>query len=207
VAAGRQSHPRERDAAIEPSSSPMHLRILISLVLGSAILAGCSPVPAPSVGLTSSIAAPSLEATPSSFAAPSITPTGTPVPSPVEVVTCLPFDGDLRPGLDGDPCPSALKAIRATVLPLGFLVSRVYVAPQPFTCGSDLWPGVTSPPICFGPFTEPGAWMHGWVAFADTDRVAALELSRLGRADASHVPPWRPVLKAFAVPPDGWEMP
>jgi hypothetical protein len=186
---------------------PARTRHLIGLALGSAILAGCTPTPPPSSAGASIAPAPAPSPSPS----PTPTVTATPVtavPSQVgPLVTCVPFTGPLRPGLDGDPCPSALKAIGATVGSLGFPVSRIFIEPGPFLCGVDLWPGVTSPPVCFGPFTEPGAWMHGWVAFLGTDKVAAVELSRLEPASASRVPPWRSVLKAFAVPPSGWAMP
>jgi hypothetical protein len=126
-----------------------------------------------------------------------------------ESATCVPFTGELPVGLYGDPCPSALKAIRAIVARLDFPIARIYVEPGPFICGDYLWPGVTSPPICFGPIIIPGTMMHGWSSFEGTDKVAAVELRRgvPPRASPPVVPPWRATVVAFVVPPTGWVMP
>ena len=124
-------------------------------------------------------------------------------------MTCVPFSDHLPAGLEGDPCPSALKAIRAIVARLDFPIARVYVEPGPFICGDYLWPGIGSPPVCFGPLIIPGTMMRGWVAFHETDKVAAVALRRDAprRASPPVVPQWRATVVAFVVPPTGWVMP
>jgi hypothetical protein len=182
------------------------MRFVVTLVLGTAMLVACTPTPSPSPTPQSSIApAPSASASSRTTPSPS-------APSPslaAESAICVPFTGELPAGLEGDPCPSALAAVRAIVEPLGFPMARIYIEPGPFACGNDVWPGVTSPPICYGPIIFPGTTMHGWTAFQGTDKVAAVALSRQlpGGASPSIVPPWRAVLKDFAKPPTGWVMP
>jgi len=115
----------------------------------------------------------------------------------------------LPSALAGDPCPAALAAVRALVAPLGFPIARIYLAPEPFVCG-DLWPGVGSPMVCFGPLILPGRDMHGWVAFNGTAKIAAVTLDRPFPPDGSptaSAPPWQASLAAFVVPPAGWVMP
>ena len=132
------------------------------------------------------------------------------VPSALaESVTCVPFPGQLPAGLEGDPCPSALKAVRAIVKRLDFQIARIYIEPGPFICGDYLWPGIGSPPVCYGPLIIPGTMMRGWVAFHGTDKVAAVELRREvpRRASPTVVPPWKATVLAFIVPPTGWVMP
>lgn len=121
----------------------------------------------------------------------------------------MPFSGQLPAGLEGDPCPSALAAVRAIVDPLGLPIARIYLEPGPFICGSYLWPGIGSPPVCFGPIIVPGTNMRGWIAFHGTDKVAAVALRRQvpRRASPASVPPWKAVVMALVVPPAGWVMP
>lgn len=173
------------------------MRLGVRMVLAAAILAACAPTPSPSV-------------TPSPLVRPT-TSAPSPAPStspPAETVTCRAETGPLPSGLAGDPCPSAVAAVRAVVEPLGTPIVRIYIEPGPFFCG-DLWPGVGSPPVCFGPLVLPGTRMHGWVIFVGTDQVAAVALSRPlpGRTNASPVPSWTATLQAFVVPPTGWVMP
>lgn len=63
--------------------------------------------------------------------------------------------------------------------------------------------------LCFGPFVMPGTQMHGWVAFAGSDKVAAVALGRPYTADAGYPSslPWTAHLLAVTVPPPGWVMP
>jgi hypothetical protein len=93
---------------------------------------------------------------------------------------------------------------------LGEPIARIYLRPGPFDCGV-LWPGVGSPPVCFGVAVLPGSTMHGWVSFSGTDKVAAVALRRdvvpISGAIPSPVPPWTASLVAFVVPPTGWSMP
>lgn len=182
------------------------MRLGVVMVLGAAMLAACAPAPSPSP-----TAQPSVAPSPPPSPSPLVTPTPS-IPSPgpaAETVTCVPFTGQLPDGLEGDPCPSAVAAVRAIVEPLGFPIARIYIEPGPFTCGNDLWPGVKSPPVCFGAIVIPGTRMRSWVSFVGTDKVAAVALNRQvpGRASPSTVPPWTGVLEDFVVPPAGWVMP
>jgi hypothetical protein len=182
------------------------MRFVVTLLLGAALLSACSPSPSPSPHATSSIA-PSSAASPSPVVTPSAS---TPSPSALaESVICVPFPGQLPAGLEGDPCPSALKAVRAIVKRLDFQIARIYIEPGPFICGDYLWPGIGSPPVCYGPLIIPGTMMRGWVAFHGTDKVAAVELRREvpRRASPTVVPPWKATVLAFIVPPTGWVMP
>lgn len=162
-----------------------------------AISACASPVPTGTPTPPSSAA---VVATPT-LPAPSPTPSASSVPSPSgQTVTCLPEIAPLPSGLQGDPCPSAIAAVRVVVASLGLPIARMHIEPGPFLCG-DLWPGVGSPIICAGTPVIPGTSMHGWVTFVGTDKVAAAEVHRV----PSH--PWTPALRAFVVPPAGWVMP
>ena len=169
------------------------------------MVVACAPAPSPSPTSQAYIAP-----SPSASTSPQATPTPSPPsPSLAAEPVCLPFTGELPAGLEGDPCPSALKAIRAIVEPLGFPIARIHVEPGPFICGHYLWPGIGSPPECFGPIIIPGTRMHGWSSFEGTDKVAAVELHRdvPRRASPPVVPPWRATVVAFVVPPTGWVMP
>jgi hypothetical protein len=182
------------------------IRFVVSLALGAGLLIACTPTPSPSPTPQASIAP-----SPSAPTSPQATPTpGPPSPSlATESATCVPFTGELPAGLEGDPCPSALAAVRAIIEPLGFPIARIYIEPGPFLCGNYLWPGIESPPECFGPIIIPGTMMRGWVAFHRTDKVAAVELRRdvPRRASPFVVPPWRATVVAFVVPPTGCVMP
>ena len=107
-----------------------------------------------------------------------------------------------------DPCPPAIAAVRAVIEPLGRPIARIVLQPQPFECG-DLWPGVGSPAICFGPLVLPGTTMHGWVSFVGSPKVAAVSLRLQPATGPSPVPSsmWVATIAAFEVPPAGWVMP
>ena len=107
-----------------------------------------------------------------------------------------------------DECPSAVVAVEALVARLGPIV-RVQVDRGPFECG-DLWPGVGSPPMCYGSLIVRGSTMHGWASFLGADKVAAIALQRSSLERNSVGPPfgpWKARLAAFVVPPAGWVMP
>jgi hypothetical protein len=90
--------------------------------------------------------------------------------------------------------------LRKVVAYVGHPIARLYIGPGPFQCG-DIWPGVGSPIVCFGPIVLPGRQMSGWVSFVGTDKVAAVELHR------TPGDPWIARVRAFEVPPAGWVMP
>jgi len=101
-----------------------------------------------------------------------------PSPSPAAALdTCLPDTGTVPSGLQGDPCPSAIAAVRALVAPLGLPIVAIFIQPGTFDCG-QLWPGVSSEILCPGPYTLPGTAMHGWVSFVGSAKVAAVYLYR-----------------------------
>ena len=106
-----------------------------------------------------------------------------------------------------DECPTAIIAFEAVAARLG-TIARVRIEAGDFDCG-DLWPGVGSPPICFGPFILPGSAMHGWASFVRTDKVAAITLRRspTGPNSVAAFGPWHGSLETFVVPPAGWVMP
>ncbi len=139
---------------------------------------------------------------------PAVAASPTPLPSPI--IACVPEAGPLPSGFDLNPCPSAIAAVRGAVAPLGLPVAQIHIQPGYFPCGQH-WPGVGSPPVCFGPLTLPGTAMHGWVAFAGSEKVAAVQLTRrppTGRgASPSGTGAWQASMVAFEVPPAGWLMP
>jgi hypothetical protein len=49
--------------------------------------------------------------------------------------------------------------------------------------------------------------MHGWIAFAGSDEVAAVQLIRTQPSAATPNPPWAAFIRGYAVPPTGWSMP
>ena len=107
-----------------------------------------------------------------------------------------------------DECPSAIVAVEALVARLGPIV-RVRIDPGPFECG-DLWPGVGTPPACFGPAILPGLAMHGWAAFLGMGKVAAISLERSSlepKSVTAPFGPWKATIAALVVPPAGWVMP
>jgi len=111
-------------------------------------------------------------------------------------------------GVLADECPSAIVTFDAVAARLGS-IARIRIDPDPFQCG-DLWPGVGSPPLCFGPMILPGRAMHGWASFVGTDKVAAIALGRSAIGPYSvgaSFGPWQGSLEAFVVPPAGWVMP
>jgi hypothetical protein len=123
-------------------------------------------------------------------------------------VVCIPERATVAPSLAGDLCPPAITATRAAVAGRG-TVARIYIEPGIFMCG-DLWPGVGSPAVCFGPIVVPGMSMRGWVSFEGTTSVAAVSLRRAMNAStgvAVQPPAWTATVVAFTVPPAGWAMP
>jgi hypothetical protein len=166
-------------------------------LLGLVILAGCASTPSPTP--SPSTASPASSPSPASSSSPA--------PAASALVTCLPETGPLPSGFGGDPCPSAIAAIRAVVAPLRLTIARLRIEPGPFECG-DLWPGVGTPPACRPPVI-PGRDMHGWVSFVGTDRVAAVALVRQlpDGALASTPGPWQATLLELEDPPGGWVMP
>jgi len=160
------------------------------LLLGAALLAGCSVRP------TASVPA-------SAFAA-----TATPEPSLGRTVRCEQEVGPVPSGVAGDPCPEAVVAVSVAVAPVRLPIERIVIEPGPFYCDA-VWPGVGSPPACYGPVVRPGQFMHAWVSFHGSDQVAAVMLGRdLPTDEASATAsPWTATVVTVAVPPARWVMP
>jgi hypothetical protein len=163
------------------------------------------------------LAAVTLGALLAACGSPSLTPTSAPTgiltgtpptsTSRTESDTCLADPRPLPSGLEGNPCPSAVSAVRALVATLGLTIEAIYLAPDLFMCG-DPWLGAGPP--CPMPYVPPGTVMHGWVSFAASAKVAAVYLDRSlpkKLATSAPSPPWQARLAAFMVPPAGWEMP
>ena len=154
-----------------------------------------SPTPPPaSLPSPTQTTSPSTSAAPSAAASPSI--------------TCISDQTDANGRPLADECPSAIVAVEALVGRLGSL-ARIRIDPGPFECG-NLWPGVGSPPQCFGPVVFPGLAMHGWARFQGTGKVAAIALQRSSLQRSRVGPPfgpWQARIVTLVVPPAGWVMP
>jgi hypothetical protein len=133
-----------------------------------------------------------------------------PLTQPAPSVRCTPDPGPLQPMLSSDPCPAAVAAVELAVRDLRMPLERIVIEPGPFFC-NEIWPGVGSPRLCSMFGIQPGQWMHAWVRFADSDRIAAvmlgLDLPEKQREPGATRPPWLTTLVAVEVPPDGWVMP
>jgi hypothetical protein len=115
-------------------------------------------------------------------------------------------------GVLADECPTAIVTLKTLAAQLGSIV-RIRIDPGPFECG-ELWPGVGSPPLCFGSAIFPGLTMHGWASFLGTSKVAAIALQRSSLQRSQVGPrvgppfgPWQASIASFVVPPAGWLMP
>ena len=112
--------------------------------------------------------------------------------------------------LVSDPCPDAIVAVKLAVAPVRLPIERIVIAPGPFYC-DVLWPGAGSFAPCYGPMARPGQFMHAWVSFVGSDKIAAvmLGLDLPDDLDAPGVtrPPWHATLVTTEVPPAGWAMP
>lgn len=132
-----------------------------------------------------------------------------PSPGPTAKVRCTEETGPLAPGLDGPACPSAVLAVEIAVAPVRLPIERIVVEPGPFYCDL-LWPGVQTAPVCIGYAVQPGQFMHAWVSFAGSPKVAVVMLGlNLPVDDASPParPPWQTSLVTVELPPNGWVMP
>ncbi|HXX61878.1 MAG TPA: hypothetical protein VEI48_11410 [Candidatus Sulfotelmatobacter sp.] len=155
-----------------------------------------------------------LAAACTSISSPSATPTTTPVatssPAASETIECVRFPGPLPTGLTGDPCPSAIAAVLALVVPLKLSIARLHIAPGFFMCGI-VWPGFQTGPVCAGPLIAAGTAMESYVAFVASPKVDAVQLFR-ALPNPRSVPlwkttQWQATQVAYEVPPSGWVMP
>jgi hypothetical protein len=186
-----------------PSIAPL-VALLALALLGATIAVGSLAGRPTGPGLLPSespSARPTSEAS-SSPPAPTPLPLGPAVTCVPELVI-LPSGGSMA-----DECPTAIIAFEGVAARLG-TIARVRIEPGDFDCAGHLWPGVGSPPMCFGVLVLPGSAMHGWATFEGTDKVAAIALRRSPASPYSvgAFGPWLGSLAAFSVPPAGWVMP
>jgi hypothetical protein len=163
------------------------------------------------VALTVVVAIIAAGTTPRSTAtpgAPSATAVG---PSALAIsIDCRRESGPMPAYLAGDPCPSAIVAVELAVAPVRLPIERMVIVSGPLFC-DVIWEGVGSPAVCFGPAIRPGQFMHAYVRFDGSSRVAVVMLGLDLPADDNDPfatrPPWNSTLIAVEVPPAGWVMP
>ena len=131
-------------------------------------------------------------------------------PAPTPAVLCEEEPGDLALGLSKPACPQAILAVQLAVAPVRLPVVRIVIEPGPFFCDM-LWPGVQTVKPCFGAFVQPGQFMHAWVSFRDSAKVAVvmlgLDLPIVAQSPRPARPPWISTLVTVEIPPAGWAMP
>lgn len=134
----------------------------------------------------------------------------TQAPAPTATVGCDEESGDLVLGLTRPACTSAILAVELAVAPVRLPIERILIQPGPFFC-DVLWPGVQTIPACRGGYAaQPGQFMHGWVSFTGSQKVAVvmlgLDLPEPVRATGAARPPWHTTLVTVEIPPTGWVM-
>jgi hypothetical protein len=131
-------------------------------------------------------------------------------PGPTPAVRCQEEPGDLAAGLSKPACPDAILAVQLAVAPVRLPIDRIVIDPGPFFC-DVLWPGVRTPAVCLGTFVQPGQFMHAWVGFVGSPKVAAvllgLDLPLTTPSPRPTRPQWTTTLVTVAIPPTGWVMP
>jgi hypothetical protein len=125
-------------------------------------------------------------------------------------IDCRRDSGPMPAYLAGDPCPSAIAAVELAVAPVGLQITRMVIQAGPLFC-DVLWYGVGSPVTCAAPMIRAGQFMHAYVRFDGSSRVAVVMLGLDLPADDNDPlatrPPWNTTLVAVEVPPAGWAMP
>jgi hypothetical protein len=145
---------------------------------------------------------------------------GQPAPAPTSAASLLPSSRTdvscrrdtqtLPPLLATDPCPSALIAVELAVAPVRLPIQRIAIEAGNLTC-ELLWPGVQTPAPCYPAPYQAGQYMHAWVSFTGSTKVAVvvlgLDLPTDLEAPGTTRPPWITTVLAVASPPPGWVMP
>ncbi len=132
-----------------------------------------------------------------------------PSPTSVASIACRADPAPLPSYLADDPCPSAILAVQIAVAPVRLPIERMAIEPGPLFC-DVIWEGLGSPPICYGSIFRPGQFMHAYVRFAGSARIAVVMLGLdlpIDDAPAATRPPWSATLVTVEVPPAGWMMP
>jgi hypothetical protein len=163
------------------------------------------------VGLAIVIALASGRTAPSSSpaTASTVAPTDAGVDTRAQI-DCRRETGPVPRYLAGDPCPSAVLAVEGAVAVAHVPIRRMVILTGPLFC-DVIWEGFGSPAACFGQNVRPGQFMHAYVSFRDSPKVAVVMLGLDLPADdndpAATRPPWLTTLVALDVPPSGWRMP
>lgn len=144
-------------------------------------------------------------------AAPTLSPAAAAAsPGPTPAVLCHEEPGDLALGLSKPACPEAILAVQLAVAPVRLPIDRIAIEPGPFFC-DVLWPGVQTAAPCRGAFVQPGQFMHAWVSFRGSMKVAVvmlgLDLPIVAQSPRPTRPPWISTLVTVEIPPTGWVMP
>ncbi len=138
-------------------------------------------------------------------------PTAAPTPGPTATVDCREEPGDLALALTKPACPTAILAAEHAVAGVLMPIDRIVVDAGPFYC-DVLWPGVQTVPVCRGGYSvSPGQFMHAWVSFQGSPKVAVvmmgLDLPEPVRDPGRTRPPWNTTLVTIEIPPTSWVMP
>lgn len=193
-------------APVQPARRGRSARVLVIAIVGLvAVIA---------IAVALGIASPAPNRVPAAVAtqpaAPDDAGAAAPTPDPSATFMCTREPGQVPTYLASDPCPSAIEAVQAAVATVRMPIERMATEPGPLFCGV-IWEGYGSPAVCFGPDIRPGQYMHAYVSFADSDKVAVVMLGLDLPADdndpAATRPPWQTTLVAFDTPPIGWAMP
>ena len=149
---------------------------------------------------------------PIASAGPTVGATSVATPAATATVACAEEPGDLTLGLRRPACPTAILAVELAVAPVRLPIERIVIQPGPFFC-DVLWPGPqTAKPGCRGGgAVQPGQFMHAWVAFRDSPKVAVvmlgLDLPDFTSSPRPTRPPWITTIVTTEIPPTGWVMP
>ncbi|GEM_PF-3401777 len=139
-----------------------------------------------------------------------VPPPATETAAPTPTVSCRRDPGTVPPSLASDPCPTAVLAVELAVATVRLPISRMVIEPGPLFC-DVIWEGYGTPRPCRGAATQPGQFMHAYVVFRGTDKVAVvmlgLDLPDSGSDPHATRPPWNTTLVAVGIPPAGWVMP
>jgi len=182
--------------------------LVTATALIAAWMSGVGPGPSEATGRPSS--SPVVSSPPPSTPVVSTPGAASIAPSaPVEAVDCRPDPGPL-PSYLADPCPSAILAVELAVATVRLPIKEIVLEPGPLYC-TVIWEGLGSPPICYGPMTRAGQYMHAYVSFVGSKKVAVvmlgLDLPVDDVAPDATRPPWNTTVVTVAIPPSGWVMP
>lgn len=139
-----------------------------------------------------------------------VPPPATEAAAPTPAIRCGRDPGTVPPSLGSDPCPTAIVAVELAVATVRLPIARMVISPGPLFC-DEIWEGSGTPRSCRGAAVIAGQYMHAYVAFRGTDKVAVvmlgLDLPDSDSDPEASRPPWNTTLVAVGAPPAGWVMP